>query len=140
MMAQTDTAEPALRPRKNAAKTRGRPFAKGNPGRPHGARNRATVVIEDLLEGEAEAIGRKCVELAIGGDTTALRLAMDRIAPVRRGRPVTLTLPPVSTSGDVVAAIGSVLQAVGAGEITLEEGQMVAIFSVEQIVGIGATT
>jgi hypothetical protein len=45
-------------PRNNAAKTRGRPFAKGNPGRRKGARHRATVAAEALLDGEAEALTR----------------------------------------------------------------------------------
>src|SRR5215470_16664338 len=54
--------------RKNAGKTRGRPFERGNPGRPKGAQNRTTRLIEALLEGEAEAIGRKCIERAKEGD------------------------------------------------------------------------
>jgi hypothetical protein len=61
-----------------APKQRGRPFrpgASGNPrGRPNGARNRATVTAEALLDGEAEAISRKLIEKALEGDTTALRL------------------------------------------------------------------
>jgi hypothetical protein len=50
-----------------------------------------------LLEGEAEQIGGKAVELAKSGDTVALRLYLERIAPVREGRPITLTLPLMST-------------------------------------------
>ena len=88
--------QPSRSRRKNVMKTRGRPFQKGNPGRPKGARDTATLAVERLLEGEREAIGRKCVELALSGDTTALRLAMERIAPVRKAR-VRLTLPPVET-------------------------------------------
>ena len=37
----------------NAPKTRGRPFQKGNPGRPLGARHKATLAAEALLDGEA---------------------------------------------------------------------------------------
>ena len=59
--------------RKNAGKTRGRPFQQGNPGRPKGAQNRTTRLIEALLEGEAEAIGRKCVERAKEGDPVGFR-------------------------------------------------------------------
>ena len=47
------------------------PFEKGksgNPsGRPVGARNRATLAMEALLDGAAEAITRKAVDLAKGG-------------------------------------------------------------------------
>jgi len=77
---------------KTAPKQRGRPFRQGtsgNPrGRPKGARNRATVTAEALLDGEAEAISRKLIEKALEGDTTALRLCLERILPPRRDRPI----------------------------------------------------
>jgi hypothetical protein len=99
----------------------------GNPsGRPEGARHKSTLAIEALLEGEAEAIGRKCIELAKEGDAVALRLAMERIAPVRRGRPVKFDMPPVASAADVVTAIGSVLHAVSTGELTPEEAATLA--------------
>ena len=57
----------------------------GNPaGRPRGARNRSTVLLQNLLEGEAEAITRKVIDLAKSGDMTAIKLCMDRLAPPRR--------------------------------------------------------
>jgi hypothetical protein len=51
-------------PRKNAEFTRGRPFAKGNGGRPKGSRNRTTVVAQALLAGEETEILRKAIEVA----------------------------------------------------------------------------
>src|SRR4051795_3579038 len=60
-------------------------FRPGNPGRPLGARNRATLAAMALLEGEAEALTRRCVELALAGDTTAMRLCLERLCP-RAGR------------------------------------------------------
>src|SRR5687768_6523834 len=60
-------------------------FRPGNPGRPKGCRNRATLAALALLEGEAEALARKAVELALAGDTVALRLVLDRLLP--KGRP-----------------------------------------------------
>jgi hypothetical protein len=57
-----------------------KPGQSGNPyGRPRGARNRATVAAERLLDGEADALTRKAIELAKEGDTTALRLCIERI-------------------------------------------------------------
>jgi hypothetical protein len=42
--------------------------ASGNPGgRPPGARNKAALAAEALLAGEAEALTRKAVELALSG-------------------------------------------------------------------------
>jgi hypothetical protein len=48
------------------------PGVSGNPaGRLPGTKNRATKEAEELLEGEAEALARKAVELALAGDTVA---------------------------------------------------------------------
>jgi hypothetical protein len=69
-------------PRINAPKTRGRPFQPGNAGRPRGSRGKATVAAEKLLDGEAKALTRKAIDLAKEGDTTALRLCLERIVPV----------------------------------------------------------
>jgi hypothetical protein len=101
--------------------------ASGNPaGRVAGSRNKATVTIESLFEGEAEAIGRKAIELAKGGDGPALRLVLERIASVRRGRPVRFTAPELHTAGDLVKALGGVLSAVADGSLTPDEGATVA--------------
>jgi len=113
-------------PRKNAEKTRGRPFQKGNPGRPKGAQNRTTRLVEALFDGEAEAIGRKCIEKAKEGDPVALRLAMERIAPVGRGRPVHFTMPPLGRTTNLPKALGAVLIATSKGQITPEEAVHVA--------------
>jgi hypothetical protein len=110
--------------RKNAGKTRGKPFAKGNPGKPKGARHKTTVAIEALLEGEAEGIGRKCIEMALEGDGTALRLAMERIAPVRRAR-LTFTMPAVETIADLPKAVGAILKAVANGTLSPEEASAI---------------
>ena len=112
--------------RNNAPKTRGRPFQKGNPGRPKGARHKVTLAVESLLEGEAEALTRKCIERAKEGDMTALRLCMDRIAPPPKDRPVSFDLPSIDTSGGIVEAISAVTQAVSSGELTPSEATSVA--------------
>lgn len=108
-------------PRKNASTTRGRPFAPGNPGRPKGARHKVTLAIEAILEGEAETLTRKAVELATAGDITALRLCMDRLAPVRRDRPVTFDLPRIETADDLPKATQAIMEAVAGGELTPSE-------------------
>jgi hypothetical protein len=43
-------------------KPRGRPFLRGNPGRPLGSRNRVTQTLEQLAEGQAEQIFQKVLE------------------------------------------------------------------------------
>jgi hypothetical protein len=74
-----------------------------------------------LLEGEAEALTRKAVELALEGDTTALRLCLERLVPPRKDRSITFELPPVVTVDNAAAALGAVLVAVADGRITPSE-------------------
>ena len=111
-------------PRNNAPKTRGRPFPPGNPGRPKGARHKATQAIQALLDGEGEALTRKAIELALAGDATALRLCLDRILPALRERPIGRASAAVG-SQDAVAASAALLAAVAAGEIAPGEAREV---------------
>ncbi|CUH85056.1 hypothetical protein [Thalassovita mediterranea] len=97
-------------------------FTTGNPGRPLGARHKATKAALALLDGEADALSRKAVELALNGDTTALRLCLERIAPPRKDAPVTFDLPAMQCAQDAAKAAGTVLQGVALGELTPTEG------------------
>jgi len=112
---------------------RGRPFQRGAPspnptGRPLGARNRSTLAAAALLEGEAEALARKAVELGLKGDMTALRLCFDRVLPRCRERPLSVGLPELKSAGDSVKAMAAIAEAVSAGNITLgEASEMVKV-------------
>jgi hypothetical protein len=98
---------------------RWRKGASGNKaGKPRGARHKATLAAETLLEGEAEALSRKAVELALNGDVSALRLCLDRIVPPRKDRPVCFELPVMTESKDAVTASAAIVAAVSAGELT----------------------
>jgi hypothetical protein len=111
-------------------KQRGRPFVKGqsgNPaGRPRGARNGATRAMQLLLDGEAQALTRKAVELALDGDTTALRMCLDRIAPPRRERGAPFKLPPVRDAADLAGAMTAIIAATGNGAISADEAGRLA--------------
>jgi hypothetical protein len=96
-----------------------KPGQSGNPdGRPKGARNRATVAAERLLDGEADTLTRKAIELAKQGDTTALRLCIERILPARKDRPVSFDMPRIETVADSVKAAAAIASAVADGELT----------------------
>ena len=97
-------------------------FTEGNPGRPRGARHKATRAALALLDGEAEALTRQAVTMALDGDATALRLCLERIAPPRRDAPVTFDLPPMQSAADAAKVAGAVLEAVAAGNLTPTEG------------------
>ena len=88
---------------------------------------RGTRAAEALLGGEAETLTRKAVELALAGDTTALRLCWERIAPPRRGAPISVSLPELTNSSDALAAINHIVQAVARGELTPDEGSRQAM-------------
>jgi hypothetical protein len=95
-------------------------FLKGHGGRPKGSRNRVTLAIENMLEGEGERIARVAIERALAGDPVALKLVLDRIAPVRKGR----SLPTIDVK-DGEGKIEALLRAVLDGELTPDEGQSV---------------
>ena len=99
----------------------------GNPAeRPRGSRNKTTMLMQNLLEGEAEAIARKAIEMAKDGDTAAIRVCMDRLAPARRGAAISCELPPVETGGGAVAAMAAIIAAVAAGDVTPAEAASLA--------------
>jgi len=106
------------------------PFQKGesgNPaGRPHGARNRTTVLLENLFAEDAEAIARKAIELAKAGETAALRMCLDRLVRARKDEPVVFDLPLLDTAADSVAAAARIVAAVAAGDLTPSEAVDVA--------------
>lgn len=113
------------------------PFKKGesgNPaGKPKGARNKTTVAMEKLLDDDAETITTKAIELAKGGDLTALRLCLERIIPPRKDRPVCFEMPEIKSPADALAAATAIIQAVAGGDLTpgeaAELGKVVESFS-----------
>src|SRR6516162_11819583 len=105
----------------------------GNPaGRPMGSRNNATLACEALLEGQAEALTQKVVEMALAGDTVALKLCLERIYPARKDRAVRFALPPITSARDAADIAAAVAQAVAAGRITPSEaaeiGKVIEIY------------
>jgi hypothetical protein len=75
------------------------------------------------VDGAGESILNAMVEAAKNGDLRAADLVLQRIWPVRKGRPLSLSLPlpKVETAKDVVKALGVVADLVSEGEITPDE-------------------
>ena len=98
------------------------PGQSGNPaGKAKGTRNKVTLAIEALLDGEAEELTRKAIELAKAGDMAALRLCMDRLAPPRKDRLVMFELPTITCAADAVKASAALVTAVAIGDLTPAE-------------------
>ncbi len=108
-------------------RVRGQPFQKGqsgNPkGRPPGARNRRTIALEEMLEGEIEAISRAAINAAKNGDMAAIRLIMDRVLPPARCRPIFIDLPPITDAASISSAQAEILRAVSTGNLLLDEAE-----------------
>lgn len=100
-------------------------FAPGNSGKPRGARHKATLAALNLLEGQSEALTKKAVDMAMEGDTVALRLCLERIAPPRRDAPVAFSLPTMDGAQEAAKAAASIIEAVSIGELTPQEGALV---------------
>lgn len=99
----------------------------GNPnGRPNGSRNKVTLSMEALLEGEAEALTRTAIEKALAGDMMALRICFDRLYPPQKGRSIQIDLPPIKQADDVVQGYEAILNAVSDGSITPDEASTIA--------------
>src|ERR1700730_12339132 len=100
---------------KPRGRVRGRPFAKGRSGNPAGrtvgSRNKTTIAAATFLAGEAEALTRKAVELALVGNPSAMRLCIERILPQCRERTVKFALPPIESAADIAAAMKAVTSA-----------------------------
>lgn len=91
----------------------------GNPrGKPAGTRHKATQAALVLLDGESEALSRKAVELALDGDTAALRLCLERIVPPIKEHAISgVNLPFIDNPGAIPEAINKIGQHLAAGEI-----------------------
>jgi hypothetical protein len=84
------------------------------------------VLLDELAEGKGQDLLNKVMNEALAGDMRAAEIILQRIWPVRKGRPVALKLPAIRTPDDIVAALGALADAVAAGDITPDEGNAVA--------------
>ena len=105
-------------------------FQKGQSGNPagyrKGSRHKATLLAEKMLADDQDEILRAVIEAAKAGDPTAMKLCIDRLVPLRKGRPIAFNLPPVETAADVAVAIGELSRAMADGELTVDEASAAA--------------
>jgi hypothetical protein len=100
------------------------PGISGNPkGRPRGSRSFSSVIEEAMRDGEAEALIRIAIALALGGDKPLVRFFAQRIWPAMRGRLIDLGLPE-GTEYDPRSYIAALLRGVGDGRLTPEEAAL----------------
>jgi hypothetical protein len=101
-------------------------FAEGNRGKPRGARHKATQAVLAMLDGEAEALTRKAIEMALQGDGVALRLCLERLAPPRKDAPVRFDLPAMQGAESAASGMSAILASVASGDLTPSEASGLA--------------
>jgi hypothetical protein len=108
----------------NAPKTRGRPFQPGNKfgkGRPAGSRNKATLALEALIEGQGEDVVNTIIAAAKNGDLAAAKALLDRLVPTRKSAPLSASLSPISGARDLEPALLEVFNRLADGSLTPDE-------------------
>ena len=101
------------------------PFQKGrsgNPaGKPKGALNKTTLIAQSLLEGEAEALVRKVVQMALEGDPACLRICLERLVPVKKDAPIRIDIPEIASVADIPKLLAAITARLSEGGITPPE-------------------
>ena len=94
----------------------------GNPaGKPAGARNRATIVAEQLFDNASGEVSREALAQALNGNAAVLRLIVTRLIGPRRHRASSFAMPPLQGAADVAPAIAAIAAAAAEGAISTAE-------------------
>jgi hypothetical protein len=98
------------------------PEQSGNPAGPApGSRNKKTLAVEAALFDHAQELVTDLVRRAKNGEPAAMRLAMERILPVGRGRPLPIELPSIRSTEDALAAADVIMDALKEGAVSARE-------------------
>ena len=102
-------------------------FRKGYSGNPAGcatgSRHRITRALQELFDGEGEALAKKCIEMAKGGDMVALKACLDRLIPPVKERPIAFDLPAIHSSEDATRAVAAISDACLRGDLDQASAQ-----------------
>ena len=113
------------KPAKSGAKQKDTKFKKGqsgNPaGRPQGSRNKVSILLDGMLQEQAEALLQKAINEALSGDSQTLRALIDKLLPNRKDSPVKIRLPKRKDIEGLVKITETILSSVGNGKLTPSE-------------------
>jgi hypothetical protein len=101
------------------------PGGPAGPGRPKGSRSRIARALDTIAAQDTEEVLKTVLGLAKNGDLQAARLVLDRTWPIAKGRYVDADLKTLSNANDLPVALAQIIQSVGDGELTPEEGASV---------------
>ena len=93
-----------------------KPGESGNPdGRPVGSKDKRTQYRE-LFEPHADALIQKAIDLALDGDTTCLKMCIDRLVSPFRAKNATVILDDIE--GTLTEKGEKIINAMGKGELS----------------------
>jgi hypothetical protein len=101
-------------------------FKTGNAGRPKGSRNRSSLFVEALSDGDAIAIVEAVIGRAKKGDVVAARLVLDRLWPAPKGRAVAFSPPAATDANGIMEAHAALLRGLAKGVLTPDEAESVS--------------
>jgi hypothetical protein len=113
------------RSRVDTPRTRGRPFAKGNPGRRRGSQNRSTLIARAFSDGGLELL-QIAHQQAKAGKTPMLKFFLERIVP--KDRLVHLELPAMENASDASHVLEAIIEAVATGQVSPSEAAALGNF------------
>ncbi len=79
---------------------------------------------EEMLEAKAPELIELCIEEALSGNNTALKLCVERLLSALKSRPIQIELPQIQTPEDVLAAVEVLRQELAAGNLNAEEFEL----------------
>ena len=110
---------------KSPAKTKDKQSTKfkkgksGNPaGRPQGSRNKVSILLDGMLQEQAELLLQTAIDEALSGDSQTLRALIDKLLPNKKDSLINIKIPPATAAKDLSAITGAILKAVGTGKLT----------------------
>jgi len=96
----------------------------GNPaGKPMGTKHKATMLAEQLAEGDAEEIMQVVITKAKAGDIAALKLILPRLWPAPRTPAIKIALPDTSTAAGLAEAVDRIIAGVSVGRLSPEQAR-----------------
>ncbi|MBS0242570.1 MAG: hypothetical protein JSS20_10350 [Proteobacteria bacterium] len=104
------------------------PGQSGNPrGKKPGTKHRTTQMVEKLMGDQAEAVVQATIGRALAGSTEAQKLILDRLAPIRRDRPIEFDVPDtLESAADLSQVHDTIFRQVAEGVLTPSEAQSLA--------------
>jgi hypothetical protein len=106
-------------PSSSGLKSRGKPFAKGNPGRKPGSKNKSIAFAETLKDMDPQPLLQKAYQLGLSGNVAMLKFLLERMVP--RERLIKLEITAINFADDAVHAMSAIFLEVVEGRITPSE-------------------